>query len=161
MRRLFVLLLTLIHLAVEPHLFYIHILYHPLYSIPNLFFQKYLLKSFTVRRVCNTKFSDNACDQIVVGHVEGRIINLYAGSGHWLFVPHVSDLFRFSLFNDNIVAGGGVHIDGGGRRAHVERYIVSLSGESRHGSTDLVGGISVGRHTIASYEHSLNLAFTH
>lgn len=97
----------------------------------------------------------------MVGHIKSWIINVYAGSGHWFFVPHISDFFRFSLFNDNIIAGGGVHVNGGCRRAHIKWHIVAFGGESGHGGADLVGGVTISGHPVTAHKYSLDLTLAH
>lgn len=62
----------------------------------------------------------NCGNQFVVGDIECGVIDLYAVCGHALFVPHIGDFSGGALFDVDVCACWGVHIDGGGGSADVE-----------------------------------------
>lgn len=62
----------------------------------------------------------NCGNQFVVGDIECGVIDLYAVCGHALFVPHIGDFSGGALFDVDVCACWGVHIDGGGGGADVE-----------------------------------------
>ena len=56
----------------------------------------------------------------MIGDIECGVIHFYAVCGHALLVPHVGDFFRCALFDVDVLACRGVHVDGGGGGADVE-----------------------------------------
>ena len=62
----------------------------------------------------------NRGNQFVIGDIERGVIGFYAVCGHAFLVPHIGDLAGGALFDVDVGAGGGVHVDGGTGGADVE-----------------------------------------
>ena len=62
----------------------------------------------------------NRCHQCVIGDVKRWVIHVHSLGSHALAVPHFGDFLCGALFDVDVRAGGGVHVDGGGGGTDVE-----------------------------------------
>ena len=62
----------------------------------------------------------NRRNQFVICDIKRRVIHVHALWCHALFVPHIGDFGGGALFDVDVLACRGVHVDGGGGGADVE-----------------------------------------
>ena len=105
--------------------------------------------------------SDNRRNQLVIGDVKRGVIDIHSLGSHTFLIPHIGDFFRGALFDVDVGADGGVHVDGGGRGADVEGDAVVLGEDSDAGGADFVGDVAVGSDAVAADEDGVDPAVFH
>ena len=97
----------------------------------------------------------------MIGNVERWVIHVHTLGSHALAVPHFGDFLCGALFDVDVGAGGGVHVDGGGRGADVEGDAVMFGEYGDPGGADFVRCISVGGNAVAADEDGVDPAVFH
>lgn len=97
----------------------------------------------------------------MIRNVKRRIIHLDSLRSHAFLVPHVGDFCGRALFDADVGAGGGVHVDGGGGSADVEGDAVVLGEDGDAGGADLVRNVTVCSHAVAADKDGVNPAVLH
>ena len=97
----------------------------------------------------------------MIRYIKSGIVYLYTFRGHALLIPHLGDLFRLALLDADICAGNGSHVNGRCRCTDIYRYTVLLCYRCYYAGADLVGRISVSRHSVTTHEHCLYPALGH
>ena len=97
----------------------------------------------------------------MIGNVKRWVIHLHALRGHAFLVPHVGDFLCRALFDVDIGASGGVHVDCGGGGADVERDAVVFGEDGDAGGTNFVGDVAVGGDAVAADEYGVDPAVFH
>ena len=97
----------------------------------------------------------------MIGNVKRWVIHLHALRSHALAVPHVGDFGGRTLFDVNVGASGGVHIDGRGGGADVERDAIVFGEDGDAGGTYFVGDIAVGGDAVTADEYGVDPAVFH
>ena len=97
----------------------------------------------------------------MIGDIECGVIDFYAVCGHALFVPHIGDFGGGTLFDVDVGACWGVHIDGGGGGADVEGDAVVSGEDGDAGGADLVGDIAVCGDAVTADEDGVDPAVFH
>ena len=120
-----------------------------------------LLQALRVRCSRYTVLRYNTGNQFMIRHIECRIVDLYTLRSHAFLIPHLSNLFRLTLFDADISTGGSRHINSGSRCTDVYRHTVLFCHCCHHAGTDLVRSIAVGCHSVTTYEYSLYPALGH
>ena len=103
----------------------------------------------------------NRRNEFVIRDIECGIVHVYAFWCHAFFVPHVGDFLGGALFDVDVGAGGGVHIDGGGGGADVEGDAVMFGEDGDAGGADFVRHVAVGGDTVAADEDGVDPAVFH
>ena len=93
--------------------------------------------------------------------IKGGVIHLYVLWCHALLVPHIGDFLRRALFDVNVPACRGVHVDGGGGGADVEgdSKVFGEDGDAR--GADFVRDIAVGGDAVTADEYGVDPAVFH
>ena len=116
----------------------------------------------TVRKVCDhTILRHNRRNQLVIGNVKRWVIHVHTLGSHALAVPHFGDFLCGALFDVDVGAGGGVHVDGGGGGADVEGDAVMFGEDGDAGGADLVGDVAVGGDAVTANEYGVDPAVFH
>ena len=116
----------------------------------------------TVCEVCdNTLLRHDRRNQLVIGDVKRWVIHVHTLGSHALAVPHVGDFFRGALFDVDVGAGGGVHVDGGGGGADVEGNAVVFGEDGNPRGADFVGDVAIGSDAVAADEDGVDPAVFH
>ena len=97
----------------------------------------------------------------MVCHIEGGVIDVNASWCHALFVPHVGDFLGRTLFDLDVVPGGGGEVDGGTGSADVEGDAVVFGEDGDAGGADFVRCISIGGNAVAADEDGVDPAVFH
>ena len=97
----------------------------------------------------------------MIGDIERRIVDADALRCHALFVPHIGDFGGGALFDADVGACWGVHVDGGGGGADVEGDTVVFGEDGDAGGADLVGNIAVCGNTVTADEDGVDPAVLH
>ena len=103
----------------------------------------------------------NRRNEFVIRDIECGIVHVYAFWCHAFFVPHVGDFLGGALFDVDVGAGGGVHIDGGGGGADVEGDAVMFGEDGDAGGADFVRCISICGNAVAADEDGVDPAVFH
>ena len=103
----------------------------------------------------------NCRNQFVIGDIERGVIDFYAVCGHAFLVPHVGDFGGGALFDVDVLACRGVHVDGGGGGADVEGDAVVFGEDGDAGGADLVRDVAVGGDAVAADEYGMDPAVLH
>ena len=103
----------------------------------------------------------NRRNQLVIGNVKRWVIYGYTLGCHALVVPHFGDFLCGALFDVDVGAGGGVHVDGGGGGADVEGDSIVFGKDGDAGGADLVRDVAVGGDTVAADEDGVDPAVFH
>ena len=114
-----------------------------------------------LRERVNSLLCHNRGNQLVIGNVKCGVIDLYTVCGHAFLVPHIGDFLGGALFDVDVPTGGGVHVNGGGWGADVERDAVVFGEDGDAGGADLVGDVAVGGDTVAANEYGVDPAVFH
>lgn len=100
-------------------------------------------------------------NQLVIRDVKRGVIDIHSLGSHTFLIPHVGDFFRGALFDVDIGASGGVHVDCGGGGADVERDAVVFGKDGDAGGADFVGDIAVGGDAVTADEYGVDPAVFH
>ncbi len=103
----------------------------------------------------------NRRNQLVIGDIECRVIDVYSLGCHALFVPHIGDFGGGALFDVDVGTCWGVHIDGGGGGADVEGDAIVSGEDGDAGGADFVRGVSIGGNAVAADEDGVDPAVFH
>ena len=97
----------------------------------------------------------------MIRDVECRVIDLYTVCGHALLVPHIGDFLGGALFDVDVGACWGVHVDGGGGCADIEGDAVVLGEDGNGGGADFVRCVAVGGNAVTADEDGVDPAVFH
>ena len=97
----------------------------------------------------------------MIGDIECGVIGLYTVCGHAFLVPHIGDFLGGTLFDVDVPACWGVHVDGGGGGADVEGDAVVFGEDGDGGGADFVGDVAVGGNAVAADEYGVDPAVFH
>ena len=103
----------------------------------------------------------NRRNQLMIRDIECRIVYVHAFWCHALAVPHVGDFGSGALFDVDVPAGWGVHVDGGGGGADVEGDAVVFGEDGDAGGADLVRDVAVGGDAVTADEDGVDPAVFH
>ena len=109
----------------------------------------------------NSFLRHNRRNQLVIGNVERWVIHVHSLGSHALFVPHVGDLLGRTLFDLDVIPGGGGEVDGGTGSADVEGDAVVLGEDGDTGGADFVRCVSIGGNAVAADEDGVDPAVFH
>ena len=62
----------------------------------------------------------NRRNQLMICDIKRGVVDVHVLRRHALLVPHVGDFLRCALFDVDVLAGWGVHVDGGTGSTDVE-----------------------------------------
>ena len=103
----------------------------------------------------------NRRNQLMICDIKRWIIHFYVLWRHAFLVPRISDFLRWALFDMDVLAGGGIHVDGGGGGADVEGDAVVFGQDGDAGCADFVGNVAVGGDAVTADEDSVDPAVFH
>ena len=97
----------------------------------------------------------------MIGDIKCGVIDVYSRWCHALFVPHVGDFLGGTLFDLDVVPGGGGEVDGGTGGAYVEGDAVVFGEDGDTGGADFVRCISICGNAVAADEDGVDPAVFH